>query len=84
MTIIALTGTPRQVSNQLSMLVDPLEPFRRPKNGVAFTGQKAGALWDARGQYWQMRDPELVMHTELCVNPLDAPRHLPLDWGLRP
>ena len=83
MSQIALTGTPRQISNQLSMLVDPSEPFRPPVNGRAFTGSKAAALWEARGQYWQMRDPELVLHTELCVNPIDAPRHLPLDWGVR-
>lgn len=84
MTAVALTGTPRQIERQLSMLVDPREPFRRPTNGATFTGSKFDALWAARGQYWQTRDHELVLHTELCVNPLDAPRWLPLDWGLRP
>ena len=67
MTAIALTGTPRQISSQLSMLVDPSEPFRRPTNGATFTGSKFDALWDARRHYWQMRDAELVLHTELCV-----------------
>ena len=81
---VALTGTPRQIERQLSILVDPSEPFRRPNNGRAFTGQKAAALWEARGHYWQMRDPQIALDAEMCVNPLDAPRWLPLDWGLRP
>ena len=84
MSQIALTGTPRQVSNQLAMLVDKSEPFRRPENGRGYTGHKAGALWEARGQYWQMSDPQLALDAEMCVNPLDAPRWLPLDWGIRP
>ena len=84
MTQSALTGTPRQIERQLSMLVDPSEPFRRPANGRGYTGHKAAALYDARAHYWQTHDAELVLHTELCVNPIDAPRWLPLDWGIRP
>lgn len=82
MTTLALSGTPRQVSNQLAMLVDPCEPFRPPANGRAFTGSKSAALWDLL-HYWQVRDPQIALDAEMCVNPLDAPRWLPLDWGLR-
>lgn len=84
MTTLALSGTPRQISNQLAMLVDPCEPFRCPTNGRGYTGHKAAALYEARGHYWQMRDPQIALDAEMCVNPLDAPRWLPLDWGLRP
>lgn len=82
MTALALSGTPRQVNSQLSILVEPHETFR-PRGVRGHTGCKGSALWDARGHYWQMRDPRLALDTELCVNPLDAPTHLPLDWGLR-
>lgn len=80
---IAITGTPRQITNQLAILVDPSEPFR-PKCRWSYTGSKDDALWDARGHYWQFNDIHIALDAELCVNPLDAPRFLPLDWGLRP
>lgn len=74
---IALSGTPRQIERQLSMLVDPSEPFR-PEPG-RYTGSK---LW-AAGETYALRqniggdDAGLFAETMLCLNPIDAPTR---DW----
>ena len=68
---IALSGTPRQIVNQLGIMVDPNEPFR-PEPG-RYTGSK---LWVATEMY-ALHDPSLFDETMLCVQPLDAPTR---DW----